>query len=387
MVSAIHTLRLTALRSTYRFRPRRTILERPRLFPLPTFHTTTRYNARDPDDNNDDYDYDDEETPLEPASISFVDSLTPESRAFYDSLSPADRLSYEADAQKLDEYMKSERVARLMNAEISLAANDVLKDTSPDESMEASNERFKSGFMSMGEDDEIDSGEDETFEGDDISSIAHGELEQHRELREYARVTAWEMPLLSKLTTPFQPPTHNTPLRFRATTYLGETHPAALKIVLEFSTIDLPLLPAERLTLIKLLGVRYDPRTDVAKLSCEMFESQAQNKRYLGDLVDTLMQEAREGGDKFDDIPVDLRHVKWKPKLTFPDAWKLGDAGRREQLQNRWAERERLEAQRQLVDGARIIEEAVSRVPEPEMVTIPAPRRTKPGGTTRRRLL
>ena len=199
MVSAIHTLRLTALRSTYRFRPRRTILERPRLFPLPTFHTTTRYNARDPDDNNDDYDYDDEETPLEPASISFVDSLTPESRAFYDSLSPADRLSYEADAQKLDEYMKSERVARLMNAEISLAANDVLKDTSPDESMEASNERFKSGFMSMGEDDEIDSGEDETFEGDDISSIAHGELEQHRELREYARVTAWEMPLLSSM--------------------------------------------------------------------------------------------------------------------------------------------------------------------------------------------
>ena len=58
-------------------------------------------------------------------------------------------------------------------------------------------ERFRPGLLAMGEDEEEDVGEDEPFAGDEISSIAHGELEQHRELREYARIAAWEMPLLS----------------------------------------------------------------------------------------------------------------------------------------------------------------------------------------------
>lgn len=39
-------------------------------------------------------------------------------------------------------------------------------------------------------------GEDE-FEEDDILSMGHGKLEEHRELREYARIAIWEMPLLS----------------------------------------------------------------------------------------------------------------------------------------------------------------------------------------------
>jgi hypothetical protein len=40
-------------------------------------------------------------------------------------------------------------------------------------------------------DDDMDFGED------DIMSLAHGKLEEHREYREYARVAAWQMPLLS----------------------------------------------------------------------------------------------------------------------------------------------------------------------------------------------
>ena len=39
-------------------------------------------------------------------------------------------------------------------------------------------------------------GEDD-FEEDDILSMGHGKLEEHRELREYARIAIWEMPLLS----------------------------------------------------------------------------------------------------------------------------------------------------------------------------------------------
>ncbi len=75
---------------------------------------------------------------------------------------------------------------------------------------------------------------------------------------------------------------------------MGEQHPAEKKIVLEFTPADLPnLTEIQRDKLRKLVGVRYNPETDIVKMSCEMFETQAQNKRYLGDLVDKLLEEAR----------------------------------------------------------------------------------------------
>lgn len=59
------------------------------------------------------------------------------------------------------------------------------------------------GFFAMGEEGE-DPGDDPEFDADDISSLAHAELEQLREQREYARVMAWDMPLLFRTF----PPTH-----------------------------------------------------------------------------------------------------------------------------------------------------------------------------------
>lgn len=83
-------------------------------------------------------------------------------------------------------------------------------------------------------------------------------------------------------------------MRFRYTTYMGEHHPAEKKVVLEFSPADMPnLTPVQRDKLKKLVGVRYNPEADTVRMSCEMYETQAQNKRYLGDLVDTLLKEAR----------------------------------------------------------------------------------------------
>jgi RNase P subunit RPR2 len=84
------------------------------------------------------------------------------------------------------------------------------------------------------------------------------------------------------------------PLRFRYTTYMGEQHPAEKKVVVEFCTEDMrDLTPAQREKLQKLAGVRYNPETDIIKMSCEMFESQVQNKRYLGDLVEDLLRETK----------------------------------------------------------------------------------------------
>jgi small subunit ribosomal protein S35 len=55
------------------------------------------------------------------------------------------------------------------------------------------------GFWAEGEEE---MGPDEDYYGDDLTSHGHGELEQHRELREYARLIAWELPLLSRMCTP-----------------------------------------------------------------------------------------------------------------------------------------------------------------------------------------
>jgi small subunit ribosomal protein S35 len=56
----------------------------------------------------------------------------------------------------------------------------------------------KIGFWGEGE---ASLGKDEDYYGDDLTSLGHGELEQHRELREYARLIAWELPLLNRTST------------------------------------------------------------------------------------------------------------------------------------------------------------------------------------------
>ncbi|KAI1081252.1 mitochondrial ribosomal subunit protein-domain-containing protein [Whalleya microplaca] len=165
--------------------------------------------------------------------------------------------------------------------------------------------------------------DEDEFDEDDILSLAHGKLEEFREYREYSRVAAWEMPLLSKLARPFEPPTTNEPLRFRFTSYMGEYHPAENKVVVEFSPRDMPLDEAQQLKMKKLLGPRYNPETDVAKMSCEQFEHQAQNKRYLGDLVDKLVAQAKDTTDTFEDVPLDTRHHVFKPKPKFPKEWRM----------------------------------------------------------------
>ncbi|KAL9603971.1 MAG: hypothetical protein Q9179_001999 [Wetmoreana sp. 5 TL-2023] len=293
------------------------------------------------------------------------DQLDPEERHHYDLLSPKEKTQFQDEEKAFYEHMRSPEVESKLQGMVSQAVYDISRETPREREVPP---RIVPGLMAMGEVDEQDSGEDEDFEGDDITSIAHGELEQHREIREYARIAAWEMPMLSKLAKPFVLPSQDKPLRFRYTTYMGETHPAAKKVVLEFCTRDLPgLSEPQRIKLIKLVGVRYNPETDLVKMSCEMFETQAQNKRYLGDLVDTLMAEAKDGTDMFEDVPLDFRHHdrRVKPKLEFPEKWKMTEE-RKAQLEANWRQRALEEQQRvqagKLVDGSQIIEKVLETV-------------------------
>lgn len=48
----------------------------------------------------------------------------------------------------------------------------------------------------------VDEETSDDFEEDDIMPAAHAKLEDHRDMREYARIAIWEMPLLSSKLIP-----------------------------------------------------------------------------------------------------------------------------------------------------------------------------------------
>jgi small subunit ribosomal protein S35 len=147
---------------------------------------------------------------------------------------------------------------------------------------------------------------------------------------------------------------------------MGEQHPAEHKVVVELSSKDLVpkhLSEAQRQTFLKLVGPRYNPDTDIVRMSCEKFSARAQNKRFLGDTIKGLLKEAKEG-DSFADVPLDLRHHKPKTRYTFPDSWKVSETRLRQIASDR-QNRLRLEQEREaVVDGKESVLHAIRTLPE-----------------------
>ncbi|KAI7093633.1 hypothetical protein KC317_g21063 [Hortaea werneckii] len=130
---------------------------------------------------------------------------------------------------------------------------------------------------------------------------------------------------------------------------MGEHHPASRKVVVDFQPAHIQsLTPPQRTKLCKLAGPRYNPTTGTIKMNCESFETQAQNKRFLGDTIQKLLAEAQDTTDTFADVPLDTRHVKRTPKPKFPREWLL--------TAERKAELEGLR-RRELVEEGRKVEE------------------------------
>lgn len=151
---------------------------------------------------------------------------------------------------------------------------------------------------------------------------------------------------------------------------MGETHPAEKKVVVAFTTKDLQkaagLTEAQRIKLIKLAGVRYNPDTDIIRMSSEKFEYAAQNKRYLGDQVGKLIKEAKDEKDMFEDIPLDFRHHKPVVKPVFPEEWKMTGERVEELKQLRMPRQQAIEPpkpQKREDDGARRVAEYVAAMP------------------------
>lgn len=156
---------------------------------------------------------------------------------------------------------------------------------------------------------------------EDMTSLTLDELHEHRELRKYYRKIVYELPNLTEFTQEFSPPNKDEILQFRYTTYFGEDHPAASKVVLEVNLNDLQLDEATLIKLMKIAGTRVNHDTMRLKMASERFTDPAQNKKYLSDTLDKLIAEAKNTTDTFEDIPLDRRHMKKTRKPGFPKAW------------------------------------------------------------------
>ncbi|KAJ5292554.1 TPMT family [Penicillium atrosanguineum] len=293
------------------------------------------------------------------------DLLSKEDRSMYDMMAPEQRAQFDADNRRLVAEFNDVEKRAAMFAELDKKVNQIDKE----EDLRFEDIRGKQrGFWAEDDPDEFAQVEDgdEEINDDEITAMAHAELELHREVREYARIAAWDMPMLSKLAKPFTLPPDTHILRFRYTTYMGEQHPAEPKVVVELASKDLSpkyLSEAQRQTFLKLVGTRYNPQTDIVKMSSEQFGSRAQNKRYLADIINSLIKEAKTG-DAYTDIPLDLRHHKPKTRVQFPEAWNMTEE-RRQQLAARRAERIAAEKERAaIVDGGKVISHAVQALPE-----------------------
>ena len=121
--------------------------------------------------------------------------LDPAARAEFETLSHEEKIEYKAEDDAEEAHFNTPAVQTRINAEVSSAFSEYLKEMEEPRQKKA---RFVPGIMAMGEEDEEGTGEDDEFKQDDISSTAHANLGLQRDIREYARIAAWEMPLLSR---------------------------------------------------------------------------------------------------------------------------------------------------------------------------------------------
>lgn len=137
-----------------------------------------------------------------------IKDFTKAEKTMYELMSPEEQALFDAENKKFIE-MWNDPAERQRDSEmIEEGAKQV------DRESEIRFEDVKDpgrGFWANEEDDELAQTEDgdDAFNDDEITSMAHAELELHREIREYARIAAWDMPLLSSTFSQLCPLTSN----------------------------------------------------------------------------------------------------------------------------------------------------------------------------------
>lgn len=137
----------------------------------------------------------------DPAKTYFtVENLNVAARAHYNSLPPEEQ----EITRKALRIISDRRRARSLEAEIEQEiAKEVeaIEKQAPISFPEEKLAKGDIGFWAEDEDDEFTQvpDEDDDFRGDDMTTPAHAQLDLHRDMREYQRRIAWDMPLLRSM--------------------------------------------------------------------------------------------------------------------------------------------------------------------------------------------
>ena len=171
--------------------------------------------------------------------------------------------------------------------------------------------------------------------------------------------------MLVEYAKPFKLPAKEQILKFRYTTYYGEDHPAGAKVVMTVSANDLPLSEEQKHKFILVAGPRYDAKTSIIKFSHEEFKSPLQNKRYLLELYNKLIETSKDSSDTFSDIPLRPVEKKNRKKMEHrvPSSWLPGLQREKQQL--------KLETSSQTLRDMETYEERVTRLEEEAEQAVP----------------
>lgn len=115
---------------------------------------------------------------------SFAKSATPE------GLKQLDELGKMNGFNSVEEYLE-DALARSENPSEERDMDDQLN------TIDIGPRPNKDSFWFDEDDPEMNTEEVDEFDEDDITTMAHGKLDEVRDMRQYARLIVWEMPLLS----------------------------------------------------------------------------------------------------------------------------------------------------------------------------------------------
>lgn len=150
-----------------------------------------------------------------------------------------------------------------------------------------------------------------------------------RRIENLHRVSAFEMPLLSKYRQPYTPkPKTQAPIKLTYNSDFSDevSNKHNRNVILYVELKDLQLNKEQEHKFKILAGRRFHHGSDSFQLKCERYPQAAQNVRWLVDTFNKLLKESKDlSKETFADIPLDKRHMKtWttKPKPMFPEEWK-----------------------------------------------------------------
>lgn len=123
------------------------------------------------------------------------DMLSKQDRSMYDMMAPEERAAFDAENRRLVSEFNDVGKRAEAFADLEKQVNQIDKQ----EDIRFEDVRVTRGFWAEDDGDELAQVEDgdEEINDDEITSFAHAEMELHRETREYARLAAWDMPILS----------------------------------------------------------------------------------------------------------------------------------------------------------------------------------------------